>query len=378
MTAETLAPPHLIQSPEALDALLADLAGVQRCALDTESNSLYVYYHHICLIQLSTEQADYLIDPLAIPDLAPLRAWIAEHPIEYTFHAAENDLLLLHRDFDFTFARIFDTLWAARILGWRRPSLATILEERFGVHLDKRWQRANWGQRPLSPELLHYARLDTHYLLPLRDMLAEELQRQGRWQEAQGVFTELTAIRWQEKEPHTMWRLRGVRSLSEREQAVLKALFDWREKQAQRRNLPPYKIMRNDTMLELARLQPATLPQLHQIKGISRRLPKSVAQRLLRVIKQGQRAPIPAPPAANHTGSRPSPAESALYDRLRGWRRQMAEQRGVETDVILTNDVLMTIARRRPQSMDELAALGVLGPWKLEHYGPAILKLCRS
>ena len=378
MRTTPLPPPRLIQSPAALDTMLAELAGVQRCALDTESNSLYAYYHRVCLIQLSTDEADYVIDPLAVPDLSPFKTWIAHHAIEFTFHAAENDLLLLHRDHAFRFDVIFDTLWAARILGWQHPSLASLLDQHFGVQLDKRWQRTNWGKRPLSHEQLDYARLDTHYLLPLRDMLAAELQKQERWHEAQDIFAELPRIHWEDKAPPDIWRIRGVRDLEPQQLAVFKALFDWRQAQAQRRDQPPFKILRSETLLILAQNQPSSLGALRQVPGLPRRLPDSVARRLLQAIQHGQKAPVPTPPRSASRHSIHSSKERALYEKLRGWRRHQADTRGVDADVVLTNQVLMALARACPQDMQQLASLQLLGQWKLRTYGPALIALCRN
>ena len=202
-------PPLLVTTPGQLATAITELRQAGRFALDTESNSLYAYAYRICLIQLSSDTSDYLVDPLAFSDLSSLGSLVADDALEVTMHAAENDILLLDRDFGFRFGRVFDTLWAARILGWPRPGLASILDERFGVKQDKRMQRADWGQRPLSAAQIAYARQDTQYLLPLRDMLEQELRARGRWQEAQEVFAALPAIEWEEKEPPTMWRLSG-------------------------------------------------------------------------------------------------------------------------------------------------------------------------
>jgi ribonuclease D len=147
-------------------------------ALDTESDSLYRYYPKICLIQLSvgarddnsdpTGVVDYLVDPLRLDDLAALGEVLAAPGVEVIMHAAENDMLLLYRNFGFTFPKIFDTQLAARILGWKQVGLAAILEAQFGLVSDKRMQRTNWGKRPLTAEQIAYAQMDTHYLPILR------------------------------------------------------------------------------------------------------------------------------------------------------------------------------------------------------------------
>jgi ribonuclease D len=362
----------VITQSHQLALLVAELEAAGRFALDTESNSMYVYHDQVCLIQVSTEEQDVIIDPLALQDLSPLGQLVARPDIEVTMHAAENDILLLHRDFGWTFGRIFDTLWGARILGWPNPGLASVLKERFGVVLDKRMQRTDWGKRPLSPEQLAYARLDTHYLLPLRDEIERELRAAGRWEEAQEVFDELRSIRWEERDAPTFWRLPGVRDLEPRQQAVLKALFDWREARASQRDVPPYRILRNEVLLALARAMPQTEAQLRAIPGFPRRFPPHLARKLLNVIRRGQQAPIPAYPRTRGDG-RPDDDALARYDALRRWRTDKARERGVAPDVVLPNSKLMIIARANPSSLADLEALGVLGPWRLRAYGREIL-----
>jgi len=374
MTLPQLPPPHQITTSDQLAQMVADLWQAQCFALDTESNSLYAYYYQVCLIQISTDSADYLLDPLVLKDLDALRDLVAEPEIEVTMHAAENDLLLLHHDFDFLFGQVFDTLWAARILGWNKPGLAPILKEHFGVLSNKKMQRADWGKRPLTEEQLQYARLDTHYLLLLRDQLEMDLRANGRWEEAKEVFGSLTDIRWEEKEPPTMWRISGVRDLTPQQQAVFLALFDWREKRAQKRDIPPFKVLRNETLLALAQEQPTTANALRQTPFVPRRLPNHIARQLLNAIRQGQNDPAPNRPSRTNNNRRPTNAEQARFERLRAWRIQVARQRGVDPDVVLTNQVLMALARAHPDNIDDLKATELLGPWKLDAYGSAILK----
>jgi len=354
--------------------MVEDLRQAQRFALDTESNSLFAYYYRVCLIQISTDSADYLLDPLVLEDLGPLRNLVAESGIEVTMHAAENDLLLLHHDFAFLFSQVFDTLWAARILGWNKPGLASILREHFGVEQNKRMQRADWGKRPLTAEQLQYARLDTHYLLPLRDQLEKALRSSGRWEEAKEVFDSLIDIRWEEKAPPTIWRISGVRDLTPVQLAVLQSLFDWREKRAQQRDIPPFKVLRNETLMSLARNQPATSRALRQTPFIPRRLPNHLVRQLLQAIRRGQNQPAPTPPSRTRSNHRPTDAEQARFERLRAWRTRVAHERGVDPDVVLTNQVLMALARVHPGDFEALKASELLGPWKLKTYGPDILK----
>ena len=377
MTPAKLPPPIYVRTEKALYRMVEELSAARLFALDTESNSLYAYHHHVCLIQISTTEQDYIVDTVILDDMSSLRELVAATGIEVTMHAAENDILLLHHDYDFVFEQVFDTLWGARILGWSRPGLASILDEHFGIKLDKRLQRSDWGKRPLTPEHLQYARMDTNYLLALRDMQSQALKANGHWEEAREVFESLKTIRWQEGDPPTMWRLSGIRSLEPEELAVLSALFDWREAAASRRDVPPFKILRNEVLIALAQEQPRDLQDLRRMKGIPRRLPNRVAWHLIDTIAEGRTRPAPAPPRNRNGGRRPDEGELERYERLRGWRTRQASARGVDPDVILTNHILMTIAKAAPSDTTQLDHLGLMGPWKLANYGEDIVEAVR-
>ncbi len=364
--------PVLVDTPAAFDAFLAALAAEKRLALDTESDSLYRYFHKVCLIQVSTARADYLLDPLRIGDLQPLAPFMADAQVEKVFHAAENDILLLKRDFGFRFANVFDTLVAARILGRRNVGLAALLRETFGVELDKRMQLTDWGHRPLTAQQLSYARLDSHYLLPLRDLLADELQRRRRWREAQEAFARLPELEYTEKpyDPEGFWRSKVVRDLRPDELAIFRELYLWRDQQARALDQPPFKILTDQALAELSQRRPAQSADLR----LSPRLVERFGPAILAAIARGRQAPAPQPPPRrSNSNGRPDPAVSARYDRLRAWRARRAVERGVEPDVILNNDALLTIARACPADLEALAGLGILGPWKLEEYGAELV-----
>src|SRR5512144_106675 len=188
MPANLLSLPELIDSDRQFAELVDVLGSQRRLAVDTESNSLHAYRERVCLIQFSTPDTDYVLDPLALDDISALGPIFASPSIEKIFHASEYDIICLRRDFGFSFAAIFDTMQAGRILGRRQAGLDRLLEEKFGVKMNKRFQKADWAVRPLSRDLLLYARLDTHYLIPLRDVLKTELQDRGLWQLAQEDF----------------------------------------------------------------------------------------------------------------------------------------------------------------------------------------------
>ncbi len=356
---------------------MGDLRGRAALALDTESDSLYRYFYRVCVIQLSTAEADYILDPLGLPDLQPLGRLMADPAVQKIFHAAENDILVLKRDFGFNFANIFDTMIAARVLGWRHVSLAALLADHFEVELDKRAQLTDWGHRPLTAEQLRYAHLDSHYLLALRDLLTAELEARGRWREAQEAFAALPRIAYTEKpfDPDGFWNVKGARDLSPRELAVLRELYLWRDAKARSLNLPAFKVVDDRRLLALSLAQPRQVVEL----GLSSYQAGRYGREILDAVRRGAAAPPPRAPARpGNNGARPDPETLARYDRLRAWRTERATQRGVDSDIVLTNDALMAIARTAPATLADLAGLEVLGPWKLEEYGEELLGVVRE
>lgn len=372
-----LPPPEVVADTAGLDKFLAAAQQASSIGVDTESNSLYVYFPRICLIQASLPDTDYIIDPLAV-DVAALGDLFANPRIQKVFHAAENDILGLKRDYDFSFANIFDTMIAARILGWPHAGLAAILDQRFGVQLDKRLQRTDWGQRPLEANQLAYARLDTHYLLPLRAQQTQELQARRRWVEAQESFARLPDLEWMEKPFDTegFWRLKGTNTLSTRELSVLRELYLYREERARQLNRPPFKVIDQQTLIRLSRQQPASLQDLRRTPGLSKYQVRRHGKGILQTIARGRTAPAPKPrrrPRQPGTGI--DAATKARYDALRRWRGERAQRRGVEPDIVLTNDQLMAVARLEPANFQALEASNILSPWKLQEYGEEIMGL---
>lgn len=370
---ESQKPPILITSPSALTQLATRLQQEPRIAVDTESNSLFAYREHVCLIQFSIPEDDYLVDPWALKDLSPLKPLFAAPGIEKVFHAAENDLVVLRRDFDFHCEGLFDTMWAGRILGWPAVGLGRLMEQYFDVPPNKKYQRYNWGARPLEPEAIAYARTDTHYLLALRDLQAAELCRKERWEEAQEIFAYLTQHVAVPTEPDlaaTFWRIKGIHDLSLPEKKRLYQLHLWREHTAERMDRPPVKVVGDSQLVQLAQVQPHTHEEL-AAAGLSPMQRRRFGRDLLAVIN-GRAEALPKPPSDN--GRLPD-IVLERYQILRSWRKEVASCRGVDSDVILPNVALWALAWNPPQHVDDLLSVPGIGPWRQKTYGPDLLGL---
>ncbi|MGD1995270.1 MAG: HRDC domain-containing protein [Anaerolineae bacterium] len=368
--------PSVITSPGELKTLLDDLSSQPAVAVDTESNSLHAYHERVCLIQFSTANGDYIVDPLASLDISPLGDLFADSTIQKVFHAAEQDVGWLKRDLGCSFASLFDTMWAARILGWPRVGLADVLEETFDVHTKKRYQRYDWGRRPLKPEAISYAQLDTHYLLPLRDLQMEALERTKRIAEAGRIFSQLeqTPPAAPPFGPEGFWRLKEADDLRDRERAVLWELYLWRDQVAREWNRPPFRVISRRTLVALARARPRRMEDLRRVRGVKRHHVRRYGRAILEAVSRGNRGPIPKLPPCQSREK----AVRERYRALRAWRRGVSEGRGREPETILSNATLWALAERNPADMDELKDMEELKASKLRPYGPDILHVLRD
>jgi ribonuclease D len=369
----SLAPFHLVANRSDWAACLRDIQAAPRLAIDLEANSMFAYSERVCLIQISTAANDYIIDPVRNIDLNGLGDIIADPTVEKIFHAAEYDLILLRREYGWHLNNLFDTMWAARILGYSQIGLGNLLDKFYNVHTSKRFQKANWCRRPLSADELAYAQKDTHYLLAIRDRLASELEAGGHMEEAREIFIEQSNVRLPNNgfDPDGFWNMNGAQELAPARQAALRALYVFRDREARRRNAPVFKVLSDRTLMELATLMPAHMGELAQVHGMSTGQQQRYGRAVLDLIADAYTAPSPQPPKR---AKRLPDSIINRFDRLHRWRKGRAQARGVESDVIMSRDALWAIAHAGPQTIDELAALNVLGPWRLATYGGEVLK----
>lgn len=358
-----------------LKELAQTLLAEKVVAVDTESNSLYAYRERVCLVQFSTQTTDYLVDPIELTDLSPLAPVFENPEIEKIFHAAEYDLICLYRDFNFRCANIFDTMLAARILGRNEVGLGSLLEAEFGVHLDKRFQRANWGERPLPQRLLDYARLDTHYLIALRSRLESALIERNLLQLAREDFDRACLAKIGEnnrngsgERPLDVWRVSGSHDLSPQKAAVLQELCRYRDSVAKSLDRPLFKVINDRTLLAIATETPENLKHLSRLPGMSPGQVQRHGNQLLRAVKRGLEADPLYPPRS------PRPDERFLnrLEGLRNWRKLAAEEMGVPSDVVLPRELMHSLAENNPETDEALAEILHDSPWRLEHFGEQI------
>lgn len=377
MDSEVIPDPTIITAREHLEEIVEDLKKSPRLALDIESNGFYAYREKVCLLQISSTTEDYIVDPIAINDLGCLGPLLSDPAVEKVFHAGEYDVLCLKRDYGFTFENLFDTMIANRILGVKELGLAAAIEKNFGLKLSKKYQRDDWGRRPLSREQLRYAQMDTHFLMRLADIQKEQLREKGRLEDAAEAFAELAGVEPSRKEfdPEGYWKLVGREQLSGTQMSCLRELYHFREEQAQARDKAHFRVMPDELMLRLARVMPASMNELAQVKGMTPYLLHKYGHALLKGLQRGKEGqPVSEPPRPQK--QRRDGRELKLFEDLRQWRKGQAAAEGVEPVVIMSSDALKEIARLAVAGAAD--PLSPLSPLKKGRYGEALTGLLKK
>lgn len=343
----------MITSASQLTDLLAAVQPHDRVALDTEADSLHCYREKLCLLQISIPGRDAIVDPLAEVDLGPLRDTLANK--EIVLHGADYDLRLLRRNVSFVPGRVFDTVIAARMIGIHEFSLAALVERYFNIQLAKGSQKANWAQRPLSAKMAEYATNDTRYLLPLAARLETELDSRGRmeWfrQSCQRAL-DFSAVD-RERDVDEAWRISGAGALRGQASAVLRELWNWREKEAETVDRPPFHILQNRELITSAQgFAAGETPDYKHFSDRRRRGFREAAERGLKLPEKDW------PSRPPRSGTRPTAEVIKRVEKLQHNRDHAAKELQIEASFIAPRATLEAIGA------DSSRADAMLVPWQ--------------
>lgn len=373
--------PPIIDTAEALHSLVEELRGIKLIAIDTEMDCCYHYHDKVCLVQLSSQDTDYLIDPLHL-DISPLNEIFNDPNCIAIFHAGNNDVPHLRRDCNIVFKQIFDTYVAAELLNLPSKGLAGLIKLYFDVDLDKQYQRADWTIRPLPPEMDHYARYDTRFLIELRELLLPKLEEANLVGVAERMYEGILKARLQHKEfsPDNWINVKNVRNLNARSYSVLRSLYIWRDQLARKFDLAPYRVMSDYTLVRLADCEPETTEDVLTFFAKSSHLEMmtQVSDSLLQAVQQGLKdGPISWPQENRQFAHHFSEKQHHIFERLRSWRNKYA-QSGKINSALLTNKMLEKIVIQGAKNQSELEKLEVGSPDLIKEYGPKILEIINS
>jgi ribonuclease D len=369
--------PRWIRTSQDVAALAAHLARSPAIALDTEADSLHHYPERLCLVQVADATgAAHLVDPFSPADLSPLGAVLADPAVLKVVHAGDNDLAALKRRHGFAFASLFDTYIAARFLGGEALGLDALLERRIGIALGPSRQKDDWSVRPLTPEQEAYALDDVRHLIPLKDYLCDELRARGReaWalEECAALSQVVPAVKVED--PEVYLDLKGARNLAPRSLAVLRELHALREALARRADRPPFKILGNETLLELASARPRDAAQLATVRGCTPRVVGRWGEAILATITRAEAIPEDALPVVPR---RPRPVMPAPVRRrieaLRAWRAVAAGRLGLDAGLLLPGRLIERIAAEAPTDLASLERVEGIRRWRVGEVGAEIV-----
>lgn len=364
-----------------IEALAGTLKGVTRFAVDMESDSFYHYFDKVCLFQITVAGEDYVVDALSGADLSSLQSAFADAAIEKIFHGADNDIMLLKRSCGIITRNIFDTMIAAQIAGLRKVGLSDLIGEFFSRRLDKRFQRHDWSSRPLLAEHLEYARSDTHYLAELRDRLWHLVVDKGRGARALEEFERVVS-----KEPlakpfsaDDCLKIAGSQTLAGPDLKVLRELFIARDAIARQEDLPTFRVIQNEVLLNLARLKPVQARDLLAVRSMHPRVARNYAERIVGAVRGGMssQALLPRLPPEP-----PQPADAAeiegRFQKLKKWRQNKSASLDLEPALVASNAILYNVARRPPKDLRQLQDIPLVRRWQVDAFGAEWLETLAS
>ncbi len=356
-------PYQYISTPQELAALAQEVAGESLIAVDTEAASFHRFVDRIYLIQLSTREATAIIDPLTVGDIGPLGAVLADPRVETIFHDADYDLRTLDRDYG--------------VRAQPGIGLAALLEKYLKVTLNKKHQRADWSRRPLTPEMLDYAAMDTRYLPTLRDELRRQLEELGRLTWALEEFARLESLRYTAASANgdSYLRIKGARALPRRGLALLRELVHWRDAVAAELDRAGFRVMPNEALLALAAAPPASREVMKSVPGVSPKLVDQRADELFEAIGRGMAVDeqdLPRFPRGERRAS--DAAFDKRVEHLKTVRNAAAERLKLDPGVLCPRGALEAVAAAKPASMGDLAKVPDIRKWQIEVLGKDFLK----
>lgn len=365
---------EVVSTPADLAGLVEGLLHEPTVAIDTESNSFFGYPERLCLVQVATRTEDWVVDPLAIEEMAPLERLFTAPEVVKIIHAADNDARVIDREWGFRLKNVFDTSIAGRFCGFERSGLDTVLREGIGVIIQKNksLQRADWSIRPLSARALAYAVDDVAHLVELREALMERLEGLGRAAWVDEECERIESVRFSPPDPPDVafLSMKGSRDLDEQGLAVLKELYVYREAEGRRRDAPPFRILGNSVLLHLAQKPKSDLARVPGLTLIVRR---RLGDDLREALKRGMAAPpIERPKPPYSLDMRLTKEQMTLLKALKAWRIELGDELKMDPALLWPMASMERLAREPDALADELENSTLIRRWQREEFGESL------
>lgn len=374
------APPQpgyeFIETDAALAAFARSARKAHMLAVDLEADSMYHYREKVCLLQMAANGHTVVVDPLKVPDLSALRPIFSDEQICKVFHGADYDVRSLYRDFGITINNLFDTQLASMYLGYTETSLEAVVSHRFGVHLDKKYQKKDWSCRPLPPKMVAYAASDVIYLIPMAQALQRELDAKGRLAWVEEGCHLLSRVRPQENNQPLFLKIRGAGKLMPRQLAVLEELLQLRDQLARQKDRPLFKVISNAALLKIATVMPSDPDRLAKSQTLSHKQMEMYGQAILAAVDRGRRlngSELPVYP--RRKSPRISPRIPKRMKALRTWRDREAAELELDPPLLLNKALLREIAVCKPGEMKDLEQIPNMQRWQADAFGKQLLDI---
>jgi ribonuclease D len=370
----------LIENVADLYKIVVELQKESEIGVDLEADSMFHYPEKVCLLQISTHALNIVIDPLSVEGLSPLAPIFADARIRKIFHGADYDIRSLYRDFGIKLHSLFDTQIAARFLGIRETGLASLLKKKFYILSDKRYQKKDWSQRPLSAAMLQYAVQDICHLIPLAGILERELMEKGLLFCVEEECEMLSNVRPNVSKNRPFFlNFKGAARFDPRSLAVLEKILCFRDQVARRRDRPHFKVLGNKQIIEIARIKPVSKTDLAGIKGLSTKLIDHMGRSLIEKVKEGLNLPkeeLPVYP--KKTRERLRSKEATRVNALKIWRERMGRKWGLDPALVCTNAQIRAIAIAKPGEPENLECIQDIKKWQIKLFGPDICSVLQQ
>lgn len=370
---------EMITASGELESICMRLLKEKQVSVDLEADSMYHFKEKVCLLQIATPGANFIIDPLKIGHLDPLRPLFASREIQKIFHGADYDVRSLYRDFKISINNLFDTQLACRFLGMRETGLDAALLKKLDVRIVKKYQKKDWSQRPLPQEMLAYAVQDVIYLIPLYELLSQELRQSERFAWVQAECRHLSKVRPAAHGNQPLFiSFKGAGRFDPRHLAVLEALLQMRKKIAAQKDKPLFKVLSNSAIMQMTLSQPHTLRRLQDAQILSPKQLNMHGGECVRAIQKGLKLPpkqLLVYPRKN--GTRLNPAIVRRIRALREWRELRGAALKLDPALLCSKESMNAIAQLKPQQSADFKAIAGMRKWQLQAFAKEIIAVLR-
>ncbi len=368
---------HLIRTPAELQAFVDRISREKILAVDLEADSMFHYQEKVCLVQMAGNGENVVIDPLEVNDLSPLVPIFKDPAICKVFHGSDYDVRSLYRDFSIEINNLFDTQLASMFLGEQETSLGAVVNNRFGVQLDKRYQKKDWSQRPLPDGMIEYAASDVFHLIPLARLLMDELEAKGRLAWVKEECDYLSEVRPMENGSEPLFlRFRGAGRLPRRNLAVLEGLLQFRRDLAIKKDRPLFKVFSNTALLKIATEMTDTPQAMEAARCLSAKQIRIYGKSLANIVKKA--SALAATDLPTYPRKRRPSVSTKVPERVKAikvWRDQLAERLGLDPSLLFNKALMTAIAVDKPSDIQGLHTVDGIHNWQVKAFGQAFLKV---